>query len=899
MASLKEYKFLALMALFIIAVFLPGIAVAQSGTGVIFGTVTGQGGNVIPDCRVMVQGTNIEAVTGLDGSYRLAPVPVGEHTILFSFLGLQSGSATLTVVAGEPVNQDMTLEFSGEIEVRGSPLLVGQAKALNRQKNNSNISNIVAADQIGRFPDKNASEAAQRIPAVSLLRDQGEGRYVVIRGTEARLNSTTVNGERIPSPEAGTRSIALDTIPADLLGSIEVSKTLKPDMDGDSIGGTVDLVTMRAPEETRVSASLGANYSSLVEEAAGLATATFGTRFGSEKKWGLLLSASGSETKRGSDNIEPEYDDGELDVLDMRDYTIDRKRYGVTGDIDYRAAITSNYFLRGLWTKYEDDEQRRAKGNAVSDNELERALRDRTQTSFINSLTLGGENIIGESAVIDYRLNWNKSSEETPNQIVSSFIQEDVEFDPNVSPGSINPNNIQANPLNEQVDEYWFDGIESESKKAVEEDFIGAVNFTQGFFKSTGFSGLWKVGAKARLKTKDQNYDVSDWEADDDLNFADFIDNWQSETPFFDGIYGDQMIPFQSPTLMRDLFGSGLLEEERNLEEDLADFNVGEDTYAAFAMAELLFGPKTSVMGGVRVESTKVDYLAYELILDEEGDPLDLTPVTGDKSYTEWLPQFSMVYRTGSESQLRAAVTRSLARPNFEDMAPWRLINIEDMEIELGNPDLDVTTSWNFDLMWEIYMKPVGIFSAGVFYKDLSDIIYLFNVDEVVDGEDFEVIQPRNGDSGNLFGVEFAFQKNFTSWKGGWGGLGLYANYTYVDSEAQYPDREATSLPGQSDNVANFALVYEKYGISTRLSWNYNGKNLLEVGDELAEDLWVDNHAQLDFMFRVQVGKQWGLVLEFVNITDEPFTVYEGSPDFIRQQEYYGWWATLGVRFDL
>ncbi len=583
----------------------------------------------------------------------------------------------------------------------------------------------------------------------------------------------------------------------------------------------------------------------------------------------------------------------------MRDYTIERERYGITGDLDYRASITSNYFLRGLWTNYIDTELRRAKGNAVSDNELERAIRDRQQESFINSLTLGGENIIGESGVIDYRLNWNKSSEETANQINSVFIQEDVEFDPNVSPGSINPNNIQANPLNEQVDEYWFDGIESESKKAVEEDYIGALNFTQGFYKDSGFSGLWKVGAKYRQKTKEQNYDVSDWEADDDLNFAAFVDNWQPETPFFNGIYGDQIIPFQSPTLMRDLFNSGLLEEERNLEEDLADFNVGEDTWAAFAMTELLFGPKTSFMGGVRVESTKVDYLAYELILDEEGDPLDLTPVTGDKSYTEWLPQFSMVYKTGAESQLRAAITRSLARPNFEDMAPWRLINIEDMEIELGNPDLDVTTSWNFDLMWEIYMKPVGIFSAGVFYKDLTDIIYFFNVDEVVDGEEFEVIQPRNGDSGELFGVEFAFQKNFTSWNGGWGGLGLNANYTYVDSEARYPNRDATSLPGQSENVGNIALVYEKYGISTRLSWNYNGKNLLEVGDEAAEDLWVDDHAQLDFMFHVQVGKQWGLVLEFINITDEPFTVYEGSPDYMRQQEYYGWWATLGVRFDL
>jgi TonB-dependent receptor len=899
MASLKSNRFLVLMALFILLVVYPGVAGAQQASGVIYGTVTGPSGAVVQDCKVTVQGTNLEAQTGLDGSYRIAPVPAGEHTIVFDYLGMQTTTATVTVAAGETFKQDMTMAYAGEIEVRGTPLLDGQAKALNRQKNSINISNIVAADQIGRFPDKNASEATQRIPAVSLLRDQGEGRYVIIRGTEARLNSTTVNGERIPSPEAGTRSIALDTIPSDLLGSIQVSKTLKPDMDGDSIGGTVDLVTKRAPEETRVSASLGTNYSSLTEQYAPVGTATFGTRFGPESKWGLLMSASGSDSKRGSDNIEPDYDDGDLDELAMRDYTIQRQRYGVTGDLDYRASMDANYFLRGLWTDYIDNEQRREKNNAVGDNELERALRDRRQESFINSVTLGGENIIGSSSVIDYRLNWNKSSEETPNQLISSFVEEDVEFDPNVSPGSINPNDIQANPLNEMIDEYWFDGIESEYKKAVEEDYIGALNFTQAFYKGTGFSGLWKVGGKYRSKTKEQNYNVSDWEADDDLNIVPFLDNWQPETPFFNGIYGNQIIPFQSPGLMRDLFNSGLLEEERNLEEDLADFNVGEDTYAAFAMTELLFGPNTSFMGGVRVESTKNDYLAYELVLDEEGDPVELTPVTGDNSYTEWLPQFSMVYKTGPDSQLRAAVTRSLARPNFEDMAPWRLLNLEDMEIELGNPDLDVTTAWNFDVMWELYMKPVGIFSAGVFYKDLTDIIYLFNVDEIVDGEEFEIIQPRNGDSGELWGVEFAFQKNFNTLKGGWGGLGLYANYTYVDSEARYPNREATSLPGQSENVGNLALVYEKYGISTRLSWNYNGKNLLEVGGDAAEDLWVDNHSQLDFLFHFQITQKWGIALEFINITDEPFTVYEGSPDFIRQQEYYGWWATLGVRFDL
>ncbi len=124
-------------------------------------------------------------------------------------------------------------------------------------------------------------------------------------------------------------------------------------------------------------------------------------------------------------------------------------------------------------------------------------------------------------------------------------------------------------------------------------------------------------------------------------------------------------------------------------------------------------------------------------------------------------------------------------------------------------------------------------------------------------------------------------------------------NYTYVDSEAEYPDRESTSLPGQSEHMGNLAVVYEKYGISTRLAYNFNGKKLLEVGGDLDEDIWVDDHAQLDFMFRVQVAKKFSIIMEAINITDEPYTAFEGTEDRIRQQEFYSWWATIGVRFDL
>jgi TonB-dependent receptor len=232
-------------------------------------------------------------------------------------------------------------------------------------------------------------------------------------------------------------------------------------------------------------------------------------------------------------------------------------------------------------------------------------------------------------------------------------------------------------------------------------------------------------------------------------------------------------------------------------------------------------------------------------------------------------------------------------------MAPWRFVDLEEGEAELGNPDLDVTTAWNLDLMWEKYLQPIGIISAGFFYKDLTDPIYLYQTDEVIEGEDIEVTQWRNGDTATITGLELAFQNQFRSWNGFWGGFGLYGNYTYVDSEANYPDRESTVLPGQSEHVGNLAISYEKYGISTRLSWNYNGKNILEVGEDASEDLWVDNHSQLDFMFRVQVSKKFSIIFEAINITDEPYTVYENTADRIRQQEYYSWWATLGVRFDL
>ena len=886
-----------LVFIVVLALALSTAVTAQDPTGVVTGRVLDTGGNAVIGANVSIVGTRLAVASGERGSYRLKTVPAGPQQLLVTYLGFGAHTFDIEVVAGEVLTQDVVLEaFGDEIEVRSTPLLEGQAAALNRQKNAPNITNVVAADQIGRFPDKNTAEATQRIPAITLLRDQGEGRYALVRGTEARLNSTTINGERIPSPEAGTRDIALDVIPADLLQSIKVSKALTPDMDGDSIGGTIDLVTKRAPETRHISGTLGLGYTEIVEDTITNGNFTYGSRFG-ERKTGVLVSGTAWVSDRGSHNFEPEYDDGFLKENQLRNYEITRERYGATFSLDHQGSDRALYYLRGVWNNFQDTEVRRAKVENVDDGEIEREVKDRLQESTITSLTAGGSYLAGRSS-FDYRVAWNRAEETTPDQVTSLFLQEDVDFNPNVTPDSINPNNIQTNPQNEDINEFLFDETETEFKDNTEEDFVAAFDYSRGFFRDASFSGLWKVGLKGRFKDKEQDVTVDAWELDDgDLFLTSVLSGWSSATEFLGGRY--DIGQFQIPEAMRDLVASGLLESERIIEEDLADFKASEDTLAAYGLVDLALGGKTSLLGGVRVEDTSTDYNAFELVFDEEGDPLDLNPVTGGQDYTEWLPMIHLRYLVDPKSNLRAAVTRTLARPNFEDLAPFQLTNFEDEEIVRGNPDLEVTTSWNLDVLFERFLEPLGIVSAGVFYKKLDDIIFISTFDEDFGGTEFEVEQPVNGETASLLGLEAAYQQKFHKLASPWDGLGLYVNYTWSKSDADYPDRPSTNLQGQAENVGNLALSYEKYGFTTRISANYNSEYILAVGEESAEDIWLDSHLQFDFLARYQITEKFSVFLEWINIGDEPYRVYEGSPDRPRQEEYYGWWGSIGFRFDL
>lgn len=719
---------------------------------------------------------------------------------------------------------------------------------------------------------------------------------MLIRGTEARLNSMQVDGERLPSPEGDVRQVALDVIASDLLQSIEVAKVLTPDMDGDAIGGSVNLVMKDPPRtpELRLQATYG--YGELES----LNTESVQLSYGSLSKsgrFGYQVSGSYTDNDRASDNFEVEYDDGDLDTLENRDYLVRRTRFGFQGGLDFYANSRSRYYVKGTYNEFNDQEYRRLKALKVGDGEIERELKDRFESQVIYALSFGADHNLDGGGRLDWRVTFDHAEEDEPDALYSVFIQEDVEFDPNVSASSINPENIQANPLNEDFSSFLLDGLELNDNLTEENNIIARANYERPFTASS-FAGLWKAGIKYRDKSKERDNQVFEFSPDDDIFLTDVDDGgYGTGATIIDGRY--TIGPMPTPRIMRDLLNDPSFEREQNFEEDTADYDADETIYAGYGMAELYLGDRLMVLPGVRYEYTDTEYEAKEALYDDEGDFVSLTPVTGSKSYGVVMPHLHLRYGLDDKSNVRAAITRTFARPDFAQIAPFRLIISEDQEIERGNPDLDPTLSWNLDVLYERYFASVGVLSVGAFYKDLTDYIYFFRNEEVFDGEDFEVTTPLNGDDAELLGFELAYVHHLGFLPGPFDGLGVHFNYTYTDSEATFPDREGdkATLPGQSETLGNVALSYEKAGFSARLSYNFHGKYIAEVGETAAEDIYYDDREQVDFIASYTMKNGLRLSLEVINLTDEPLRFYEGVENRPIQEEYYSWTGRLGVSY--
>jgi TonB-dependent receptor len=339
-------------------------ASAQSGKGTIAGRVSDSSGGALIGAQVTVQPKGVSVVSDAQGQFFTNNLEPGSYTVTVTYVGFKTFTQTVSVAAGQAASVEAKLD----VESQNLQVLVtaerasGEAEAVNRELTADNIVQVLPADVIRSLPNANMADALGRLPSVTIERDEGEGKYVQVRGTEPRLTNTTIDGINVPSPESQVRQIKFDAIPADIVESVEINKTLQANMDGDGIGGSVNLVTKTAGERPTVNVSGMGGYTpiqggrNLVET-----TSTVGQRFGVNKKLGVLIGGSYDWNGRGIDDTEPVPDIANLGVpsqalhfnsADIREYQYYRSRWGLAGSADYKLAEGSDIYIRGLYSDF-------------------------------------------------------------------------------------------------------------------------------------------------------------------------------------------------------------------------------------------------------------------------------------------------------------------------------------------------------------------------------------------------------------------------------------------------------------------------------------------------------------------------------------------------------------------
>lgn len=867
----------------------------------------------LPGAAVVIEALQKGAVTDVNGFYRIVSLNPGEYDVKVSYIGFEEQVKHVTVSAGKTSELSFVMEAGIAIEevvVNGA--LQGQSKALNQQKNSVNITNIISSDQVGRFPDQNVGDALKRIPGINVQYDQGEARFGNIRGTSPEYNSVAIDGDRIPSAEAETRSIQLDLIPSDMIQSIEVNKVVTADMDADAIGGSVNLITKSNPYSRRISGSVGGTYNALRGKVAPNFALLYADRF-LNNKLGVTLAGSVQDHIMGSDDLEAEWnDEGKMKEMQVRTYLIERLRQSYSGALDYtfdannkiEAKVMYNHRndwenrYRVVYKDLDEDEakiERQVKGGTNKDARLE------DQRTY--HLSLGGEHQFG-ALEMNWKGSYSKANEDRPNERYLQYRIKDVEFEQDLT-NTEEPQVIINTPEARDFNNNWgFDELTEEHQYTEDIDKKFKVDFKLPFQNGTS---VLRFGGKYKGKSKNRDNDFYDYSPSD-------------EDSFNSGAFSNTIVKTKSDFLAGDYvagtyvdvkylggldLASSDFEGEVNLEELAGNFDASEDVTAAYVRFDQSFG-KLDLVAGLRVENTSINYSGRELILDDEGDVEDLINTSEvDNNYTNLLPSFLLKYEFDKNTNIKASITNTLARPKYIDLVPRVEVNNEDVEIEIGNPDLTPTTSWNLDLMAEHYFQSIGLVSGGIFYKDISDfIVNGIQSDYNYLGQTWEKFtQPINAGDATLFGVEVAFQRQFDFLPGFLRQTGFYANYTYTKSTVnnfQIEDREDDdlTLPGTPENTLNASLYYEGKKLSARLSYNYAGAFVEEYSDKAFEDIYYDKVSYLDFNTSYHFNKNFMLFAELNNILNTPLRYYQGESQYTYQAEYYDIKVNFGLKIN-
>jgi TonB-dependent receptor len=965
-------------------------ASAQGGKGTIAGTAKDERNSALPSAFIEVQPLGKRAVSDDQGEFRISDVPAGEYTIVASYVGFAPFSATVKVDAGQTVNVDAVLKVASQSDqvMVTAERLQGEAEAINIERMADDIVQVLPSKVINSLPNTNIADAVGRAPSVSLERDEGEGKYVQIRGTEPRLSNVTINGVNVPSPEGAVRNIKLDAVPANLVERIEVFKTLSASQDADGIGGTVNLVTRTAGEKASYNFGGQGGYTPIQGgRTLGGFDGTVGKRFGESKKFGVMFGGTFDRNNRGINDLEPAQGTGTnpatgspiavVGTEDLRSYSYYRTRYGFAGGVDYNVKPGTNVYLKGLFSDFHDFGDTWVftpnAGNTIKSV-------NGGQITFDNAADCAAVNTADPTANCSPGSYAYRHYIRRPDQQVFSILtgaRHDLssmlityEFagsrshniggqdfpTTNFSGPSADLALNQSNPYRPKFIAQDGSNIYDPTQYSVANTILPIYHATQVNYQGAaslsrrysthGHFGTFEMGVKIRNShsTQNENDQIFSTSGTGSFGLSQVLGTYTNPT-YYDGSFavgGQGYGPTSDYGKIRQAISADLASATPSLAfQDLASvqksqgafYDANERVSAGYIQNAISVG-KFRFQAGVRFDQTSTDFTTHHFDasqVDSSGNvlPSAITPFNQTSSYFKVLPSVQVQYQLEKNTNLRANYSIGISRPNIGDLVPTKIVdpNASPKSVTLGNPDLKPTKANNYDLLVEHFFQPLGILQAGFFYKELSDPIYptvtLLNAPDPNAG--FKQSQSVNGPNAHIAGFEAAWEQRFSFLPGMLSGLGVVANYSYTSSQVTFPANfspanlggpgriDHPTLPRDAPNTWNAGFTYDKARFSMRFAVSHNDANLFAFNYAHTDaptdkdpilglkgpggDVYLYAHTQFDLQGSYRLYKGLSVFGYGLNLSNEVFGFYQGSPIYPIQREYYHPTVAFGMRW--
>jgi TonB-dependent receptor len=929
-------------------------------------TISGKvsdGVNFLPGASIQLKNSPIAAVTESDGAFKLSGFKTGVYELTISVIGYNSQIRKIDI-DGQKKNIDLGTIVLNEVRSDLKEVIVGgntassQIRAMAIKRTSLSYMDVLAADAIGKLPDRNAAEAVQRLPSVSVNRYHGEANTASVRGTPYAWSSTLYNGTRLPSANFGSRNTALDAIPAEMIQYIQLSKIITPEMEGDAIGGSINFVTRSAPSKRTFNLSAAGGYNQKAQQSTYNFSGSFGDRI-LKGKLGYLIAASIWKRNFSADEVVVDYNLAATNPAQRYAInTINAKRYlgyrntqaiNFTADYDFNA--NHKIYTRIVQDRFDDVRPVSESFYELSRRRYRYSYRYSFYETELKGYEVGGNHQFSSKFKTDWRLSsydmtyilntppgmpsdkrglpiaqfyqgltGNFGNRAADGLIYNTFDGANnvginpLQFDPkltNPTTDVIDPTKLRLQQMIIfQLNQRDFDRVASLNNQ-IEVSSKFNLRFG-GKFRTKEFSGMqtplvYLAQSSLGIPNTAPQKPLSDLQRE----------NFKSGSTYFKEInnpFKNFMINPITKNQLFDIFNPSFFSANNIADYSAATnpttkYDGNENVMSGYLMGVYEIDSVLKIIGGFRNELTsiKINSSRYNNVTKV------VTPISDEKRYNSFLPSLQLKYSPLSKLNIRAAYTKTLSRANLPDLSPSEIVDVTggQARITRGNPGLKPTYSNNFDLIGELFLDNIGQITAGVFYKGISNYIFRDLFFENISGTNYFVTQPKNLKKASLTGFEAGISKRFSKLKGFWGGFGIDLNFSIINSNLEVPRisstgvlvaTDKTTLPNQSSLLYNAAVFYEKYGITLRLAGNYRGKSLESINQSLGPDyyLYVDDNLTVDFSGAFSITKKIKFFTEVRNLTNEPFRQYLGNnKERITNREWFSVNGQAGIRWSL